>query len=346
MIFFSLFSLFLFALKLNAKPFDDKIVFKDADEPQSYISLIEESQILPFDESSRLIQDDNEMVQQELEQGQFFQGDIVLQPEQKEFLKANLSDVKVPTRTGWLDEYYRWPKDINGFVVLPYDLSAKSQFCKKPLKNLLRKRNMLLICKLVFFSTANYQKTLLKFAMGDIEKYTCVRFVKRSNEIDFVHIYAGDGCHSNLGKIGGQQSLSLQKNGCFSRGTIIHEFIHALGYGEKILVLYILIKFFIIFLSDHMHSHAERDKFVEIRWNNIKPQAISNFDKVDPRQFGNFGTSYDLYSLMHYDKTAFTSNGKDTIVPRNRRYRRVIGQRIGLSVGDVRRINNMYNCIM
>jgi hypothetical protein len=98
--------------------------------------------------------------------------------------------------------------------------------------------------------------------------------------------------------------------------------------------------------TDHMHSHAERDKFVEIKWNNIQPQAISNFDKVDPRLFGNFGTNYDLYSLMHYDKTAFTLNGKDTIVPRNRRYRRIIGQRIGLSVGDVKRINNMYKCKM
>jgi Astacin (Peptidase family M12A) len=37
-----------------------------------------------------------------------------------------------------------------------------------------------------------------------------------------------------MGKIGGQQDLSLQKNGCFSRGTIIHEFIHALGYGKLI----------------------------------------------------------------------------------------------------------------
>lgn len=93
-----------------------------------------------------------------------------------------------------------------------------------------------------------------------------------------------------------------------------------------------------------MHSHADRDKFVEVKWNNIKPNAISNFDKVDPRLFGNFGTSYDVYSLMHYDKNAFSKNGQDTIIPRNRRYKKIIGQRVGLSIGDVRRINNMYKC--
>jgi Astacin (Peptidase family M12A) len=68
-----------------------------------------------------------------------------------------------------------------------------------------------------------------------IETYTCVRFVARSNESDFVNIVSGDGCSSYLGKIGGGQNLSLQKNGCFSTGIIMHELIHALGYGKKLL---------------------------------------------------------------------------------------------------------------
>lgn len=85
-----------------------------------------------------------------------------------------------------------------------------------------------------------------------------------------------------MGRIGNSQELSLQKNGCLGRGTIIHELIHSLGY-------------------DHMHSHSDRDHFIEIKWNNIKPDVVDNFDKVDPDRFSNFGTTYDLYSLMHYD---------------------------------------------
>lgn len=165
----------------------------------------------------------------------------------------------------------------------------------------------------------------MRLAMNDIEKYTCVRFIERSDEPDYVFIYSGSGCHSHMGKIGEQQELSLQKNGCFNRGIIMHELIHALGY-------------------DHMHSHADRDKYVDIKWENIQQDAISNFDTVDPEKFSNFETPYDLYSVMHYDKTSFSKNGKDTILPRNRRYKRIIGQRIGLSIGDVKRINNMYKC--
>lgn len=161
--------------------------------------------------------------------------------------------------------------------------------------------------------------------MDDIETYTCVRFVERTNEEDYVHILSGSGCSSHLGKIDGMQEISLQKDGCFSRGTIIHEFIHALGY-------------------DHMHSHADRNKYVDIIFKNIQSDAISNFDRVDPRKFSNFGTKYDLYSVMHYDSTAFSKNGLKTIVPKDSRYREVMGQRKGMSRGDQQRINNMYKC--
>jgi Astacin (Peptidase family M12A) len=161
--------------------------------------------------------------------------------------------------------------------------------------------------------------------MDTIEKYTCVRFRKRTAEKDYVSIIDGKGCHSNMGKIGGKQEVSLQKNGCFSKGTIMHEFIHALGY-------------------DHMHSSADRDRYVEIVYANIRPEAVSNFDRVNPKKFSNFGTEYDLFSVMHYDKKAFSKNGQDTIVPKNRRFAKVIGQRVGLSKDDVKRINNMYEC--
>lgn len=175
------------------------------------------------------------------------------------------------------------------------------------------------------FVLATYQKTLLRLAMNDIEKYTCVRFVERTDQTDFVSIYSGSGCHSHMGKIGDEQELSLKKNGCFNRGIIIHELIHALGY-------------------DHMHSHYDRNNYIDIKWKNIQPDAISNFDRVDPKKFSNFGTKYDLYSVMHYDKTSFSKNGQDTIVPKNRRYKNIIGQRLGLSIGDAQRINNMYKC--
>lgn len=93
-----------------------------------------------------------------------------------------------------------------------------------------------------------------------------------------------------------------------------------------------------------MHSHIDRDRFVEIKWANIKPDTRDNFDKVNPRLFGNFGTEYDLNSVMHYSAKAFSKNGRETITPKDPKFRGVIGQRKELSVGDAARINNMYQC--
>jgi len=93
-----------------------------------------------------------------------------------------------------------------------------------------------------------------------------------------------------------------------------------------------------------MHSHSDRDDFVKINWENIQAGVSRNFDKVSKSLFGNFGTSYDLVSVMHYGSKSFSKNGKHTIVPKNLAYLDKIGQRIGLSQGDVDRINNMYKC--
>lgn len=161
--------------------------------------------------------------------------------------------------------------------------------------------------------------------MDDIESSTCIRFHPRSREKDFILIYSGDDCSSFMGKAGGQQLVSLKHGGCFSRGIIIHELVHTIGY-------------------DHMQNHSQRDRYVKIVWDNIDEDARYNFDKVDPKKFKNFDTEYDYYSIMHYDPMAFSENGRRTIIPRDKRYRNTIGQRVGLSLGDVDRINNMYEC--
>lgn len=45
-----------------------------------------------------------------------------------------------------------------------------------------------------------------------------------------------------------------------------------------------------------------------------------------------------------FSKSAFSKNGKSTIVAKNILKSLMMGQRIGLSSGDVKRINNMYQC--
>lgn len=81
--------------------------------------------------------------------------------------------------------------------------------------------------------SAENQRTLIKRAMEGLEKYTCVRFKPRTTERDYVEIKSGSGCHSNLGKIGGRQEVSLRNDGCMKNGIVQHELIHALGERKK-----------------------------------------------------------------------------------------------------------------
>lgn len=158
-----------------------------------------------------------------------------------------------------------------------------------------------------------------------IEAQTCIRFVRYDSRIhtDYIEIInAGAGqCWSFVGRLGGRQELSLGE-GCLASGILMHEAIHALGY-------------------DHMHNHADRDLFVDIMIDNVEVNMQHNFDKVNLVDSSNFDTPYDYNSIMHYDRTAFSKNGQDTMIPKDSSFLDIIGQH-KLSPGDIQRLNNMY----
>lgn len=161
--------------------------------------------------------------------------------------------------------------------------------------------------------------------MNDIEKHTCIKFEPYCGESDYISIESGCDCSSHLGRIHGYQRVSLNKNGCISRGTILHALFHVLGF-------------------DHMQNHMDRDRYLRIEWQNIQSDKKDQFEKVSRSQFDDFGTPYDYYSVTHYSPTAFSKNGKRTIVTKKSKYRNIIGQLPRLSNGDITRINNMYKC--
>jgi len=168
------------------------------------------------------------------------------------------------------------------------------------------------------------QTTLIRKAMNEIEKHTCIRFHKQKNEKDYIRFYAGRGCVSFVGKVGGRQDLSLNKHGCMGNGLILHELVHAIGFN-------------------HMHERFDRDKYITIKYKNIDKANKRYFWKLNNRNEA-YKTKYDLLSVMHYQKNAFSKNRKDTIVTKKRSYRNKIGMAKNLSKGDIQRINGMYKC--
>ena len=116
---------------------------------------------------------------------------------------------------------------------------------------------------------------------------------------------------------GGQQTISLGA-GC-STGNAIHEIGHTVGLW-------------------HEQSREDRDLFVAINWQNIQTGMSAQFNQhiTDGDDLG----GYDYGSIMHYPRTAFSSNGQETITPTDPNAQ--IGQRNGLSAGDIAAVAAMY----
>lgn len=177
---------------------------------------------------------------------------------------------------------------------------------------------------------SEYQIGLIDSMAKIFERYTCVKFVPRTHEENYVQVVNGKGCSSFVGCQGKVQTMTLSTSGrslhehCHFEGHIQHEMMHVLGFV-------------------HEHSRADRDRYILINENNILPGKAGQFSIQKESPINIFNHVYDYGSIMHYSGYAFSKdeNHLRTIIPLKNM---PIGQRVLVSPLDLGKVNSFYNC--
>ncbi|XP_054287132.1 bone morphogenetic protein 1-like [Macrosteles quadrilineatus] len=172
------------------------------------------------------------------------------------------------------------------------------------------------------------QQARILDALTDIMSVSCVRFVPRTTQPAYIVLRNnGLGCAAAVGFHNyGPLDLFLGGPSCQTRGTIQHEFLHALGFW-------------------HEHTRQDRDQHITILWQNIFPGKEFNFYKRDPSEIMTLNTPYDYNSVMHYRNIAFSKDSvSETIIPKMPAAATRMGQRVRFSQIDLAKLNRFYQC--
>ncbi|KAF8355013.1 hypothetical protein PRIPAC_96636 [Pristionchus pacificus] len=165
-------------------------------------------------------------------------------------------------------------------------------------------------------------------AMKYWEKFTCVRFKEVTSGYR-VEVRESKGCSSYVGKINdrtGTQGLNLAE-GCMSVGTICHELSHTFGFF-------------------HVQSRFDRDRYVDIDFNNILTDDKHNFDLEKEDKTLLRDIPYEFGSNMHYYHKDFARDSNKPAIyakPAYKIYQEGMMGRVP-TFYDILGVNKHFNC--
>jgi cysteine-rich repeat protein len=110
---------------------------------------------------------------------------------------------------------------------------------------------------------------------------------KRSAGVRFDWVVDGERCHTSTGRYRRRRDINLGE-GCFNKGTIIHEMGHVMG-------------------AKHEQQRSDRNRHVYVQFRNGTSRMSSNSSRGNrrPRRYNSIG-SYDTESVMHYGSITFS----------------------------------------
>uniref|UniRef100_A0A914XF38 Metalloendopeptidase n=1 Tax=Plectus sambesii TaxID=2011161 RepID=A0A914XF38_9BILA len=175
------------------------------------------------------------------------------------------------------------------------------------------------------YTAAN--RIVITNAMKEFEQISCIRFIPRTSEIDYIDIMPNrtrTTCYSSIGKAGGRQITSLIDDCLSDQYLVQHELMHAVGFG-------------------HEQSRTDRDQYIEYLPQNVENGFAAEFMIYDSDFLG---LPYDYKSIMQYSGEVFAKPGTVTMRP----VASARAQGITLDINrqfsptDIQKLNIIANC--
>merc|ERR1712128_138086 len=192
-------------------------------------------------------------------------------------------------------------------------------------------------------------RAVIAQGIAHVEENSCLRFVPRAAETDYVQIWPGDsGCYAVIPyRIGsGMREVGLALNGCMYMKIVVHELLHVVGVK-------------------HEQCRADRDDYIDINWSNIQDGGPSQYYKdnwvggavptnicKETLDYANcrstyFTTAcdlpYDYTSVMHYSARSFAIDDSQDVMTAKDGSMTTLGN-TELSELDKQKLQCLYQC--
>nr|ALA65676.1 astacin-like protein [Physocyclus mexicanus] len=162
-------------------------------------------------------------------------------------------------------------------------------------------------------------------AIWHIQNTTCIRFRETSTEEPRIYFVHTGGCSSFLGRVYAQQPVQLG-DACHNVGGVVHELVHALGFG-------------------HEHKRSDRDGYVKINWQNINTKTYPQFERYNTK-VNILLNDFDYDSIMLYGE--YNGNNRPNVkaMESTNPGQSLIGpaQKGKMSSGDIEKLKEHYGC--